>query len=56
MDARGSFFDQSCNFLRLGDIDGVTGACDFDLVAVRSRGIPPFEVRLDGSVAIGICL
>src|SRR5882724_2497976 len=47
---RCSFFDQSCNLLRFGDVDRVTGACDFDLVAVGSCGIPPFEVGVDGSV------
>src|SRR6266481_5971506 len=47
---RCSFFDQSCNLLRSGDVDRVAGACDFDLVAVGSCGIPPFEVGVDGSV------
>ena len=45
-----SFFDQSCNLLRPGDVDRVAGACDFDFVAVGSRGIPAFEVGVDGSV------
>jgi hypothetical protein len=31
----------------------VTGAGDFDLVAVGSCGIPPFGVRVDGSVFCG---
>ena len=29
----------------------MAGARDFDLVAVGSLGIPPFEVGVDGSVA-----
>src|SRR6266487_2734931 len=28
----------------------MTSACDFDLVTLRSFGIPPFEVGVDGSV------
>ena len=47
---RCSFFDQSCDLLRPGDVDRMTGARDFDLVAVGSFGIPPFQVRMDGSV------
>src|SRR5216684_5998569 len=45
-----SFFDQSCNLLRSGDVDRVAGAWDFDLVAVGPCGIPAFEVGADGSV------
>ena len=37
---RCGFFDQSCNLLWPGYIDRVTGAGDFDLVAVGTRGIP----------------
>src|SRR5213594_287543 len=47
---RGSFFDQSCDFLRPGDVNSVTGARDFDLVTLCSFGVPPFEVGVDGSV------
>src|SRR6267143_7291103 len=47
---RGSFFDQSCNFFRPGDVDRVTRPRDFDLVTLGSFGVPPFEVRVDGSV------
>src|SRR5258705_599390 len=47
---RCSFFDQCCNLLRPGDVDRVTGTWDFDLVAVGSCGIPPFEVGIDGPV------
>src|SRR3981189_2596653 len=50
---RCSFFDQGCNLLRPGDVDRVAGAGDFDLVAVGSRGIPPFAGRVDGSVRCG---
>src|SRR5207253_10332808 len=47
---RCSFFDQGRNLLRPGDVDRVTGAFDFDLMTLRSCGIPPFEVGVDGSV------
>src|SRR6266446_1544350 len=47
---RSRFFDQSCDFLRPGDVNSVTGARDFDLVTLGSFGIPTFEVRVDGSV------
>jgi hypothetical protein len=47
---RCGLFDQSCNLLRPGYVDRVTGAGDFDLVAVGSCGIPPFEIGIDGSV------
>src|SRR5262245_14101222 len=47
---RRSFFDQRCNFLRPGYVDRVTGAWDFDLAALGSCSIPPFEVGVDGSV------
>src|SRR6266404_2151788 len=47
---RCSFFDQSCNLLWLGDVDRVARARDFDLVTLGSFGVPPFEVRVDGSV------
>src|SRR6266478_2867068 len=47
---RGSFFDQSCDFLRPGDVNSVTGARDFDLMTVGPCGIPTFEVGIDGSV------
>src|SRR6202158_3103551 len=47
---RGSFFDQSCNLLRPGDVDRVAGAGDFDLVAVGSYRIPAFEVGVDSSI------
>jgi hypothetical protein len=43
-----SLFDQSCNLLRVGYVDTVTGACDFHFVAVGSCGIPPFEFGVDG--------
>jgi hypothetical protein len=33
-----------------GYLDRMTGAGDFDLVAVGSRGIPLFEIGIDGSV------
>src|SRR5438128_2210272 len=32
------------------DVDRVTGARDFDRVALGSCGVPPFEVGVDGSV------
>src|SRR5438552_4654071 len=47
---RSRFFDQSCDFLRPGDVNSVTGARDFDLVTLGSFGIPPFEIGVDGSV------
>ena len=47
---RCGLFDQSCNLLWPGYVDRVTGAGDFDLVAVGSCGIPPFEIGIDGSV------
>src|SRR5712671_5837777 len=47
---RCGFFDQSCNLLWPGYVDRVAGAGDFDLVAVGSCGIPPFEIGIDGSV------
>jgi hypothetical protein len=47
---RCGFFDQSCNLLGPGYIDRVTGAGDFDLMAVGALGIPAFEVGVDGSV------
>src|SRR5580658_272628 len=50
---RCSFFDQSCNLPWVRNVDRVAGACDLDLVAVGSCRIPPFEVRVDGSVASG---
>jgi len=50
---RCGIFDQSCNLLWPGYVDRVTGAGDFDLVGVGSCGIPPFEVRVDGSVFCG---
>src|SRR5260370_6293116 len=49
--ARGSLFDQSGNLLRPGEVDRVAGAWDLDLVTVGARGIPAFEVGVDGSVA-----
>jgi hypothetical protein len=45
-----SFFDQSCDFLRPGDINSVTGACDFNLMAPSSLGIPPLQVGIDSSI------
>src|SRR4051812_5597807 len=47
---RCSFFDQSCDFLWPRDVDRVTGARDFDFVALGSLGIPPLQVWIDGSV------
>src|SRR5713226_5194841 len=47
---RRSLFDESCNFLRPGDVYRVAGACDLDLVAVGSGGVPTFEVGVDGPV------
>jgi len=47
---RRSFFDQRCNLLRPGDIDDVARAFDFDFAAFGARGIPPFEIGVDGSV------
>src|SRR6266851_4511092 len=47
---RRSFFDNSCNLLRPGDVDQVTGASGFNRVAASSCGIPPFEIGVDGSV------
>src|SRR6266403_4803044 len=47
---RGSLFDQSCNFLRPGDVNSVTGARDFDFMALGSLGIPPLQVGIDGSI------
>jgi hypothetical protein len=47
---RCSFFDQSRNLFRPGDVDRVAGTWDFDLVTVGSCGIPAFEVGVDGSV------
>src|SRR5262245_35430023 len=44
------FFNQRGNLLRPGDVDRVAGACDFDLAAFRSCGIPAFKVGVDGSV------
>src|SRR3984885_2003937 len=35
----------------MGYVDWVAGARDFHLVAVGSRGIPAFEIGVDGSVA-----
>src|SRR5437899_1867165 len=45
-----SFFDQSCNLLRPGDVDRMACARDFDFVAFGPRGIPPFEIGIDGSI------
>jgi hypothetical protein len=39
------FFDHSCNFLWPGYVDRVTGAGDFDLVAVGAHGIPSVRGR-----------
>src|SRR6266446_8189186 len=50
---RCSFFDQSGHLLRMGDVDRMASARDFDLVAVGSCGVPALEVRIDGSVASG---
>src|ERR1700730_4876161 len=50
---RCGLFDQSCNLFRSGNVDGVTGSGDFDLMAVGSRGIPAFEVGVDGSICCG---
>jgi hypothetical protein len=47
---RRGFFDQSCNLLWPGYVDRVTGAGDFDLVAVGALGIAAFEAGVDGSV------
>jgi hypothetical protein len=47
---RCSFFNQSRNFLRPGDVDRVTRSFYFNLVAFGSFGVPPFEVRVNGSV------
>jgi hypothetical protein len=51
---RCSFFDESRNLLWMGDLDCVAGARDLDFVAVGPRGIPPFEIGIDGSVASGV--
>src|SRR5882762_6929024 len=50
---RCTFFDQSCNLLRPRGVDRMAGAWDFYFVAVGSCGIPPFQVRVDGSVCCG---
>jgi hypothetical protein len=47
---RCGFFDQTGSLFRSGNVDGVTGSSDFDLMAVGSCGIPAFEVGVDGSV------
>src|SRR5207253_5549602 len=47
---RSRFLDQSCDFLRPGDVNSVTGARDFDLMAIGSLGIPPLQVGIDGSI------
>ena len=51
LSVRGRFFDQSCDFLPSGDVNSVTGARDFDLMALGSLGIPPLQVRTDGSIS-----
>src|SRR5580704_10625525 len=33
------------------NVHAVTGACDFDSVALGSLGVPAFQIRIDGSVA-----
>jgi hypothetical protein len=50
---RCSFFDQSCNLLRVRNVNRVARARDFNLMAVGSCGIPALEVGIDGSVAAG---
>src|SRR6266487_6841014 len=50
LSVRGSFFDQSCDFLRHRDVNSMTGARDFDLMALGSLGIPPLQVGIDGSI------
>src|SRR5580693_9403254 len=47
---RRSFFDQSCNLLRVGYVDTVTGTCDFHLVAAGSCGVLTLEFWVDGAV------
>jgi len=47
---RCGLFDQSCNLFRLGYVDRVTGAGDFDLVTVGSCGVPALDVGVDGSI------
>ena len=51
LSVRCSFFNQSCNLLRPGDINRVTGTLNFDHVALGSFGVPAFEVRIDDSVS-----
>src|SRR5205814_2529799 len=50
LSGRCSFFDQSCDFLRMRDVNSVTGARDFDLMALGSLGIPPLQVGIDSSI------
>jgi len=47
---RCSFFDQSYNVFRFGDVDRMASACDFDGMAFGSCGIPPLELRVNGPV------
>jgi hypothetical protein len=47
---RCGLLDQSCNLFWPGYVDRVTGAGNFDLVAVGSCGIPPLKIGIDGSV------
>src|SRR5258708_28612281 len=42
-----------CHFPGMRDVDRVAGARNFDLMAVGSRGVPAFEVGVDGSVRPG---
>ena len=42
----GSLLDQSRDFLRMGDVDYVAGASDFDFVTLGTCGVPAFQFGL----------
>src|SRR6266446_8094608 len=44
------FLDQRGDFVRMGNVDHVTCACDFDFVALGARGIPAFQFWVDSAV------
>ena len=47
---RRSFFDQSRNLFRPGDVNSMAGARGFHRVSLGSRGVPTLEFGIDGSV------
>jgi hypothetical protein len=47
------FLDQGGDFLRMGNVDRVTCARDFDFVALGARGIPAFQFWVDNAVTAG---